>query len=338
MLVNRSGGLCGGAIERRDYLPFGEELASTIGHRNADCAGYVGGNNPRQKFTGYERDDETGLDFAQARYFSSKAGRFLSLDPLDESAKLLNPQSWSRYAYALNNPLVYIDPTGLLWIASGDANNPYRWVDECPQGGICYQSIAAVVNINNTHQAVVYGSNDANDITVYAPNQDGMIDLSILDNHHNAQFEVRDGVDNNERYANAETASGLFNAARDYQDRHQGDDRIIVTSASLIDGRGGPAHRVSHGHPNSAIDFRYINNQGRAVRGNSAAANADHNRMRDLFGLFVNQGFNQTVSGRPADFGTGPINANTDSGREIVADHQDHGHVGIVARLRQRRR
>ncbi|MGH9850212.1 MAG: RHS repeat-associated core domain-containing protein [Blastocatellia bacterium] len=112
MLVNRSGGLCG-AIERRDYLPFGEELASTIGHRNATCAGYVGGNNPRQKFTGYERDSETGLDFAQARCFSSVQGRFTSTDPLLSSGRPTRPQSWNRYAYSYNNPLAYVDPTGM---------------------------------------------------------------------------------------------------------------------------------------------------------------------------------------------------------------------------------
>ncbi len=121
MLVNQSGGLCG-AIERRDYLPFGEELASTIGHRNAPCAGYVGGNNPRQKFTNYERDGETGLDFAQARYFGSLQGRFTGPDPYnpivdtedsDEFNEYLGqPQNWNRYAFVWNNPLKYTDPYG----------------------------------------------------------------------------------------------------------------------------------------------------------------------------------------------------------------------------------
>lgn len=110
MLVNRSGNLSG--IQRRDYLPFGEELASTIGHRNASGAGYVGGNNPRQKLTGYERDIETGLDFAQARYFSSVQGRFTGVDPENAGAVPDDPQSWNGYAYARNSPVVFGDPTG----------------------------------------------------------------------------------------------------------------------------------------------------------------------------------------------------------------------------------
>jgi RHS repeat-associated protein len=69
----------------------------------------------RQHFTGYERDAETGLDYAQARYYSNQAGRFTSPDPLLGSAKLQLPQSWNRYAYCINMPLVYTDRTGLDW-------------------------------------------------------------------------------------------------------------------------------------------------------------------------------------------------------------------------------
>ncbi|HEY6242707.1 MAG TPA: RHS repeat-associated core domain-containing protein [Pyrinomonadaceae bacterium] len=56
-----------------------------------------GGDSNRKKFTGYERDSETGLDFAQARHFSSSQGRFTSADSLLGS--LANPQSLNRYAY-----------------------------------------------------------------------------------------------------------------------------------------------------------------------------------------------------------------------------------------------
>src|SRR6185437_15004712 len=48
-----------------------------------------------------------------ARYFSSAQGRFTSVDPLAASGKPMNPQTWNRYAYVLNNPLRLIDPTGL---------------------------------------------------------------------------------------------------------------------------------------------------------------------------------------------------------------------------------
>ncbi|QQS33238.1 MAG: RHS repeat-associated core domain-containing protein [Acidobacteriota bacterium] len=98
----------GAVISRNDYLPYGEDLytaerTQTLGYSSDDI---------RQKFTGYERDDEIDLDFAQARYCNSGHGRFTSPDPILESAVRAEPQSWNRYVYVLNNPFRYIDPTG----------------------------------------------------------------------------------------------------------------------------------------------------------------------------------------------------------------------------------
>lgn len=64
-------------------------------------------------FTGKERDAETGLDYFGARYMSSAQGRFTGADPLLNSGRPWNPQTWNRYSYALNNPLKFNDPTGL---------------------------------------------------------------------------------------------------------------------------------------------------------------------------------------------------------------------------------
>jgi RHS repeat-associated protein len=97
----------GDVKERHDYLPFGEELF--VGRTQQ---GY-GVMDIRQKFTGYERDAESGLDFAQARYYASTQGRFTSVDPLMASANPGNPKTWNRYVYVLNNPLRLVDPTGM---------------------------------------------------------------------------------------------------------------------------------------------------------------------------------------------------------------------------------
>ena len=61
--------------------------------------------------SGKERDQESGLDYFDARYYGSTMGRFMSPDPL--GGHLENPQSLNKYAYALNNPLTNTDPTGL---------------------------------------------------------------------------------------------------------------------------------------------------------------------------------------------------------------------------------
>lgn len=57
--------------------------------------------------------EATGLDYFGARYFSGAQGRFTSPDPLLNSGRPWEPQSWNRYSYVLNNPLRYIDPLGL---------------------------------------------------------------------------------------------------------------------------------------------------------------------------------------------------------------------------------
>ena len=66
-----------------------------------------------RQFTLKERDNETGLDYFLARYYSSVQGRFTSPDPTLLSVNGFNPQTWNRYTYVLNNPLAFIDPDGL---------------------------------------------------------------------------------------------------------------------------------------------------------------------------------------------------------------------------------
>ena len=118
MLADVTGSLAN--IKRHDYLPYGEEVtgaalrSATYGYAT-DCL--------RQDFTTYERDDETGLDYAQARYYASKQGRYISVDPDISSAGVSDPQTWNRYAYVGNHPLVLTDPTGLKWYYNKDRMN-----------------------------------------------------------------------------------------------------------------------------------------------------------------------------------------------------------------------
>jgi RHS repeat-associated protein len=98
-------------VSRRDFLPFGEEIQSGTGGRNS-AQGYFGVDSIRQKFTSYERDNETGLDFAQARMYQNKLGRFTSPDYFANDTHTSDPQSWNLYAYVRNNPLNRVDPLG----------------------------------------------------------------------------------------------------------------------------------------------------------------------------------------------------------------------------------
>lgn len=82
------------------YYPFGQERTPS-------------GGNDHYKFTGLERDNESGLDHAMFRQYSSTQGRWLSPDPYMGSYDLANPQSFNRYAYVSNNPMGRRDPSGL---------------------------------------------------------------------------------------------------------------------------------------------------------------------------------------------------------------------------------
>ncbi|HEV2420658.1 MAG TPA: RHS repeat-associated core domain-containing protein [Candidatus Acidoferrales bacterium] len=83
-----------------DFYPFGRENA------------FTNTSNPIHKFTGKQRDSESGLDDFGARYYSSNIGRFMSPDPTILSVTPSNPQTWNRYTYVLNNPSTDIDTNG----------------------------------------------------------------------------------------------------------------------------------------------------------------------------------------------------------------------------------
>ena len=113
----------GAVVARYDYAPFGEELTAGIDGRTTALL-YSSNQYPTvtpdgtdQKFTGKERDAETGLDFSGARYMSSVQGRFSSPDPSRLSAFIDNPQTWNMYSYTYNNPLRFVDKNG-MWPTS----------------------------------------------------------------------------------------------------------------------------------------------------------------------------------------------------------------------------
>ena len=110
----------GDVLTRHDYLPFGEEIKPAHGNRTA-VTGYTATrlDGPSQKFTGKERDGESGLDYFGARYFGGGGGRFTSVDALLSSGDVGQPQSWNRYSYVFNNPLRFIDPSG-LYVCQGN--------------------------------------------------------------------------------------------------------------------------------------------------------------------------------------------------------------------------
>lgn len=83
-----------------DYYPWGGELQITANDSN------------HYKFTGKERDSETGLDYFGVRYYGNAIARFITADPPFADQHLIDPQSWNLYSYTRNNPLKFVDDTG----------------------------------------------------------------------------------------------------------------------------------------------------------------------------------------------------------------------------------
>ena len=79
-------------------------------------ARYTAGTTPTSfNFTGQRKDAGSGLLFYGARWYDPVVGRFLQADTIVPSPG--DPQSLNRYAYTLNNPLKYTDPSG-HWVES----------------------------------------------------------------------------------------------------------------------------------------------------------------------------------------------------------------------------
>ena len=91
------------------YYPFGETRVST-------------GTLPTDKlFTGQRAMEDLGIYYYGARFYSPSLGRFLSADTIVSG--IGNSQAYDRYSYVLNNPIIYIDPTGHInkcsWVIEG---------------------------------------------------------------------------------------------------------------------------------------------------------------------------------------------------------------------------
>ena len=99
------------------------------------------------RYTGKERDTESGNDYFGARYFASSMGRFLSPDPSQlYYAEQANPQSFNLYSYGQNNPLKNIDPTGLDCVYFNDSGTGAESVDHNSNSGECGQNGGDWVN------------------------------------------------------------------------------------------------------------------------------------------------------------------------------------------------
>ncbi len=98
----------GAEATRVIYRPFG----------TVDQDHSPGVDTVTHKFTGQEFDEESGLYYYNARYYNAAIGRFMTADTV-VPGNGEDPQGFNRYAYVLNNPVKYTDPSGhIAWLAA----------------------------------------------------------------------------------------------------------------------------------------------------------------------------------------------------------------------------
>jgi RHS repeat-associated protein len=308
-------------------MPFGEEIASGTGGRNS-AQGYGGQDSIRQKFTGYERDAETDLDFAQARMYHKNHGRFTSVDPLMASANAEHPQSWNRYSYTFNNPLNFVDPDGRK--ATPDDY---------------YADRDGEITIDETLDTTdrFYVENEDGSYTLVATlqrNQNGLVQFPDSGTGFNRYGTVDAGgrdpatgenVGQGDHFLQPIVAAALFGVLNVLSSNN--DFTVSLGDMSSSNGsdpwQPGSIHHAGHGHNGNRsgldIDFRYLNNNGESFQSPTARSDPQFSVQN-----------NQTLYDTARSFGFTTNYQGTNRGRngEIqgvtpAGGHNDHGHLGF---------
>ncbi|MFZ1081160.1 MAG: RHS repeat-associated core domain-containing protein [Candidatus Kryptoniota bacterium] len=118
-------------VAYNDYYPFGEQM---------DLRNEVNLSDARYKYTSKERDVETGYDYFGARYYDSRIGRWLSVDPLMEKYP-----EWSPYSYAMCNPIRLIDTDGRRVTVGTALERFCYWLTGIKTEGLSYAEHAVVL-------------------------------------------------------------------------------------------------------------------------------------------------------------------------------------------------
>ena len=130
------------------YAPYGEVLLDVRG----------GSYNEPHQFTGHERDQETGLNYAHARYYWSDLSIFTSVDPLAEKYPNMSP-----YVYCAGNPVKYVDPTGMEVEITGEQDAAMQVIQK--QAGT-----SVTFTLDKKYGCLSYQINDKDNISGFAHN------------------------------------------------------------------------------------------------------------------------------------------------------------------------
>ncbi len=126
----------GAVVARHDFGPFGEQIGDSS-------------PIPKERYAGLFRDGEAGLDYAEARSYQARTGRFNAPDSVYPDP--LDPQRWNRYTYVSNHPFDGIDPSGQTEVGVNCGVGP-QW---CP--GSIQIGPDKWINVDNQFNPATYG-------------------------------------------------------------------------------------------------------------------------------------------------------------------------------------
>jgi RHS repeat-associated protein len=156
-------------VQTLDYYPYGGARISSSTS-----------TNEKRKFIG-QFTDASGLDYLNARYYSSDRGQFISQDPVfweigitqDGTNALSNPQALNSYGYANDNPITGKDPSGrqlatAFEVAAEVTSSAPAWVSAAGSalsswsGSIAAGTGAAILYINSGYNGVAQKAQNYN--------------------------------------------------------------------------------------------------------------------------------------------------------------------------------
>jgi RHS repeat-associated protein len=149
-------------VERLAYDAWGKRRFT---NGTADVNDTVVGLTTDRGYTEHEELDELGIIHMNGRIYDPYIGRFMSADPTIQAPYEL--QSHNRYAYVMNNPLLYTDPSGYSWwtrfrgivitvvAAIADA---YGCAGYCSQAVQYYNAAKSAYNFAQTVQSQGWGA------------------------------------------------------------------------------------------------------------------------------------------------------------------------------------